>query len=78
MLSDLQKLIQIEEMFIVYVHVHIQVISIYGAQYKYNSYIINFFRNIGTVYSQLLRFLEKLDIIILRPYNVPIYDRLRR
>ncbi len=78
MLSDLQELIQIEEMFIVRVHVHVQIISICGAQYKYNGYMVNFLRNVGTVYSQLPRLPEELDVIILRPYNAPIYDRLRR
>ena len=76
--SDLQKFIQIEEMLIVRVYIHVQVISICGAQYKYSGYIVNFLYNVGTVYSQFPRLLKELDVIILRPYNAPIYDRLRR
>ncbi len=51
--------------------------SICGAQYKYSGYVVNFFCNVGTVYSQLLCLPEELDVIILRPCNAPIYDRLR-
>src|SRR6266699_192289 len=65
-------------MFIVRVYVYIQVISIYGTQYKYNGHMVNFLRNIGTVYSQLLSLLEELDMIILCLYNAPIYNCLRR
>ncbi len=76
--SDLQELTQIEEMFIVRVHIYMQVMSIRGAQYKYSGHMVNFFRNIGTMYSQLPRLPEELDVIILRPHNAPIHDRLRR
>ena len=76
--SDLQKFIQIEEIFIVYIYIYIQIISICGAQYKYSGHMVNFFCNVGTIYSQLLCLLEELDVIILCLYNAPIHDRLYR
>jgi len=78
MLFDFQELIQIEKMLIAYVYVHIQVISIHGTQYKYRGYIVNFFCDIGTIYSQLLYLSKKLDMIILHLRNASTYNRLRR
>jgi hypothetical protein len=67
--SHLPELSQVEEMLIARVHVHVQVFQYRGQQYKYSGHVINFLRDVGSVYSQLPLLPADLDVVILRPRN---------
>lgn len=67
--DHLPELSQAEEMLITRVHVYVQVFQYWGQQYKYRGHVINFLRDVGSVYSQLPLLPRDLDIIILRPRN---------
>ncbi|KAF5711868.1 ATP-dependent DNA helicase PIF1 [Fusarium mundagurra] len=67
--EHLPELTQVEEMLISRVHVHVQVMTYRGQQYKYKGHVINFLKDIGQVYRQLLLLPQHLDVIILRPQN---------
>jgi hypothetical protein len=49
--SFLPKPSQVEEMLIAHVHVHVQIFQYGGQQFKYRGHIINFLRDVGSVYS---------------------------
>jgi hypothetical protein len=62
--SFLSHLSQVEEMLIARVHVQYR-----GQQFKYRGHIINFLRDVGSVYLQIPLLPKELDIIVLRPRN---------
>ncbi|KAF5578398.1 ATP-dependent DNA helicase PIF1 [Fusarium pseudoanthophilum] len=66
---DLPELTQVEEMLISRVHVHVQVMTYRGQQYKYKGHVVNFLKDVGQVYRQLPLLPRELDIIVLRPRN---------
>ncbi|KPM39851.1 hypothetical protein AK830_g6688 [Neonectria ditissima] len=68
-LAHLPTLTQVEEMLIARVYVHVQVFQYRGQQYKYRGHVINFLRDVGSVYTQLPLLPRDLDILILRPRN---------
>ncbi|KAJ3459135.1 hypothetical protein MRS44_015208 [Fusarium solani] len=67
--EDLPELTQVEEMLIARVHVHVQVMTYRGQQYKSKRHVINFLKDVDQVYRQLPLLPQDLDIIILRPSN---------
>ncbi|KAF4993680.1 hypothetical protein FDECE_13356 [Fusarium decemcellulare] len=66
--DHLPELSQVEEVLIARVHVHVQVMTYRGQQYRYKGYVINFLKDIGH-YRQLPLLPKDLDIIVLRPAN---------
>ena len=68
-LAQLGELTPVEEMLIARVHVHVQVLTVRGAQYKYRGHVVHFLRDVGKVYSQLPCLVRDLEIVILLPSN---------
>lgn len=60
----------VEEMLIARVHVHVKVLQVRGAQYKYRGHVVHFLRNVGRLFEELPLLPEELDIILLRPPNI--------
>ena len=77
-LARLGELTPVEEMLIARVHVHIQVLTVRGAQYKYRGHVVHFLRDVGKVYGQLPCLARDLDVIILRPANTANHQHLQR
>ncbi|PON19971.1 hypothetical protein TGAM01_v211164 [Trichoderma gamsii] len=65
--SNLPNLTMVEEMLIARVHVHVKVLQVRGAQYKYRGHVVHFLRNVGKLFEELPVLPENLDIILLRP-----------
>jgi hypothetical protein len=76
--DHLLVLTQVEEMLIARVHVFLEVRQIRGQQYKYIGHVINFLRDIGTVYRKLPLLPRDLEIVLLRPTNSSTNPRLQR
>ncbi|KJZ69974.1 hypothetical protein HIM_10645 [Hirsutella minnesotensis 3608] len=57
----------VEEMLIARVHVHVKVLQVRGAQYKYRGHVVRFLRNVGRLFEELPVLPEELDIVLLRP-----------
>jgi len=68
-LAQLGELTPVEEMLIARVNVHVQVLTVRGAQYKYRGHVVHFLRDVGKVYSQLPCLVRDLEIVILLPSN---------
>ncbi|KAM4067814.1 PIF1-like helicase [Hirsutella rhossiliensis] len=68
----------VEEMLIARVHVHVKVLQVRGAQYKYRGHVVHFLRNVGRLFEELPVLPEELDIIILRPPNIEGDPRFRQ
>jgi len=77
-LAQLGELTPVEEMLIARVHVHVQVLTVRGAQYKYRGHVVHFLRDVGKVYSQLPCLVRDLEIVILRPSNTADHQHLQR
>ncbi|KAM4064195.1 ATP-dependent DNA helicase PIF1 [Hirsutella rhossiliensis] len=60
----------VEEMLIARVHVHVKVLQVRGAQYKYRGHVVHFLRNVGRLFEELPVLPEELDIVLLRPPNM--------
>ncbi|XP_044718765.1 PIF1-like helicase domain-containing protein [Hirsutella rhossiliensis] len=67
-----------EEMLIARVHVHVKVLQVRGAQYKYRGHVVHFLRNVGRHFEELPVLPEELDIVLLRPPNVEGDPRFRQ
>ncbi|KKP00882.1 hypothetical protein THAR02_07028 [Trichoderma harzianum] len=65
--NNLPNLTMAEEMLIARVHVHVKVLQVRGAQYKYRGHVVHFLRNVGKLFEELPVLPESLDIILLRP-----------
>ncbi|XP_044714708.1 DDE superfamily endonuclease domain-containing protein [Hirsutella rhossiliensis] len=68
--ANLPDLTMVEEMLIARVHVHVKVLQVRGAQYKYRGHVVHFLRNVGRLFEELPVLPEELDIVLLRPPNV--------
>ncbi|XP_044717890.1 PIF1-like helicase domain-containing protein [Hirsutella rhossiliensis] len=68
----------VEEMLIARVHVHVKVLQVRGAQYKYRGHVVHFLRNVGRLFEELPVLPEELDIILLRPPNIEGDPRFRQ
>src|SRR6202165_6063709 len=77
-LAQLGELTPVAEMLIARVHVHVQVLTVRGAQYKYRGHVVHFLRDVGKVYSQLPCLVRDLEIVILRPSNTADHQHLQR
>ena len=62
----LNRLTQVEEMLIARVNPIIQVIQVFGGQYKYHGHTISFSQDIKSVAKALPRKIAKLDVLIVR------------
>ncbi|KAM4066114.1 ATP-dependent DNA helicase PIF1 [Hirsutella rhossiliensis] len=60
----------VEEMLIARVHVHVKVLQVRGAQYKYRGHVVHFLRNVGRLFEELPVLPQELDIVLLRPPNM--------
>ncbi|KAM4067379.1 ATP-dependent DNA helicase PIF1 [Hirsutella rhossiliensis] len=60
----------VEEMLIARIHVHVKVLQVRGAQYKYRGHVIHFLCNIGRLFEELPVLPKELDIVLLRPPNM--------
>ncbi|CCE34927.1 uncharacterized protein CPUR_08866 [Claviceps purpurea 20.1] len=67
--ADLPQLDQIEEWLISRVHVHVQIWTYRGSQYRYKGHVISFLKDVGTVYDTLPLLPSELDTIVVRPRN---------
>ncbi|KJZ69477.1 hypothetical protein HIM_11139 [Hirsutella minnesotensis 3608] len=65
--GNLPDLTMVEEMLIARVHVHVKVLQVRGAQYKYRGHVVHFLRNVGRLFEELPVLPEELDIVLLRP-----------
>ncbi|KJZ68228.1 hypothetical protein HIM_12379 [Hirsutella minnesotensis 3608] len=65
--DNLPDLSMVEEMLIARVHVHVKVLQVRGAQYKYRGHVVHFLRNVGRLFEELPVLPEELDIVLLRP-----------
>lgn len=68
--SNLPDLTMIEEMLIARVHVHVKVLQVRGAQYKYRGHVVHFLRNVGRLFEELPVLPGELDVVLLRPPNM--------
>ncbi|XP_044723694.1 ATP-dependent DNA helicase PIF1 [Hirsutella rhossiliensis] len=68
--ANLPDLTMVEEMLIARVHVHVKVLQVRGAQYKYRGHVVHFLRNVGRLFEELPVLAEELDIVLLRPPNI--------
>ncbi|KAM4067881.1 ATP-dependent DNA helicase PIF1 [Hirsutella rhossiliensis] len=68
--GNLPDLTMVEEMLIARIHVHVKVLQVRGAQYKYRGHVIHFLRNIGRLFEELPVLPKELDIVLLRPPNM--------
>ena len=68
--GNLPSLTMVEEMLIARVHVHVKVLQVRGAQYKYRGHVVHFLRNVGRLFEELPVLPEDLDIVLLRPPNM--------
>ncbi|KAM4066763.1 ATP-dependent DNA helicase PIF1 [Hirsutella rhossiliensis] len=68
----------VEEMLIARVHVHVKVLQVRGAQYKYRGHVVHFLRNVGRLFEELPVLPEELDIVLLRPPNMQGDPRFRQ
>ncbi|KAM4066720.1 ATP-dependent DNA helicase PIF1 [Hirsutella rhossiliensis] len=76
--ANLPDLTMVEEMLIARVHVHVKVLQVRGAQYKYRGHVVHFLRNVGRLFEELPVLPEELDIVLLRPPNVEGDPRFRQ
>ncbi|KAM4062958.1 PIF1-like helicase [Hirsutella rhossiliensis] len=76
--SDLPDLTMVEEMLIARVHVHVKVLQVRGAQYKYRGHVVHFLRNVGRLFEELPVLPEELDVVLLRPPNMEGSPRFRQ
>ncbi|WAO96950.1 ATP-dependent DNA helicase [Fusarium falciforme] len=60
----------VEEMLIARVHMHVKVLQVCGAQYKYRGHVVHFLRKVGRLFEELPVLPEELDIVLLRPPNM--------
>lgn len=67
--AHLPKLSQLEEQLIARVHVHVEVMSVRGAQYKYRGHVVSFLRDVGKIYSQLPLLPQDVELLMIRPAN---------
>ncbi|KAK8913490.1 hypothetical protein VCV18_011496 [Metarhizium anisopliae] len=65
--GNLPDLTMVEEMLIARVHVHVKVLQVRGAQYKYRGHVVHFLRNVGRLFEELPVVPEDLDIVLIRP-----------
>ncbi|KAJ3455383.1 hypothetical protein MRS44_013983 [Fusarium solani] len=68
--GNLPGLTMVEEMLIARVHVHVKVLQVRGAQYKYRGHVVHFLRNVGRLFEELPVLPEDLDMVLLRPPNM--------
>ncbi|KJZ69912.1 hypothetical protein HIM_10697 [Hirsutella minnesotensis 3608] len=68
--GNLPHLTMVAEMLIARAHVHVKVLQVRGAQYKYLGHVVHFLRNVGRLFEGLLVLPEELDIVLLRPPNM--------
>ncbi|KJZ70621.1 hypothetical protein HIM_09976 [Hirsutella minnesotensis 3608] len=76
--TNLPDLTMVEEMLIARVHVHVKVLQVRGAQYKYRGHVVHFLRNVGRLFEELPALPEELDIVLLRPPNTEGDPRFRQ
>ncbi|KAM4062490.1 PIF1-like helicase [Hirsutella rhossiliensis] len=76
--GNLPDLTMVEEMLIARVHVHVKVLQVRGAQYKYRGHVVHFLRNVGRLFEELPVLPEELDIVLLRPTNMEGDPRFRQ
>lgn len=76
--SCLPRLTQVEEMLIARAHVHVQVRTVRGLQYKYSGHVVTFMQNVPRMYNDLPVFPGDLNQVILEPPNSSSEPRLRR
>ncbi|KAM4061713.1 PIF1-like helicase [Hirsutella rhossiliensis] len=60
------------------VHVHVKVLQVRGAQYKYRGHVVHFLRNVGRLFEELPVLPEELDVVLLRPPNMEGSPRFRQ
>ncbi|KJZ67980.1 hypothetical protein HIM_12631 [Hirsutella minnesotensis 3608] len=76
--GNLPDLTMVEEMLIARVHVHVKVLQVRGAQYKYRGHVVHFLRNVGRLFEELPVLPKELDIVLLRPPNMEGDPRFRQ
>ncbi|KAK8913436.1 hypothetical protein VCV18_011442 [Metarhizium anisopliae] len=76
--NNLPDLTMVEEMLIARVHVHVKVLQVRGAQYKYRGHVVHFLRNVSKLFQELPVLPENLDIILLRPPAMDGDPRLQK
>ncbi|EXK80752.1 hypothetical protein FOQG_14785 [Fusarium oxysporum f. sp. raphani 54005] len=68
--GNLPDLTMVEEILIARVHVHVKVLQVRVAQYKYRGHVVHFLRNVGTLLEELPVLPDELDIVLLHPPNM--------